>query len=184
MGVGGAGAAGAARAAGGNSDRVTEQIPVLRSVARRLCRNPSDADDLVQDALERALGSVHRLDATANLRGWIAVIVHNLHIDQCRRRARQGAQIPWEEAELPVVPAPESAAEPAWTALTVDDVRCAVRQLPAELREPYTRFAFEGHSYAEVAAALGIPKATVGTRLLRARSYLKRLLRATLPACS
>jgi RNA polymerase sigma-70 factor (ECF subfamily) len=64
--------------------------------------------------------------------------------------------------------------------MTTDDVRRAAARLPDELREVYVQFALDGRSYVEIADALGIPKATVGTRLSRARARLKQLLTAEL----
>jgi RNA polymerase sigma-70 factor (ECF subfamily) len=81
-----------------------------------------------------------------------------------------------------VLPAPELATAPDWAVLTADHVRRAAARLPSELRDAYCMFAFEDHTYAEVAAALGIPTTTVGTRILRARARLKEMLAAELAA--
>lgn len=159
---------------------LAEQLPILRIVARGLSRNPSEIEDLVQDAYERALRSIDKIDASANPRGWMVTILHNLHIDRCRQRARMKPHVPWDE--VPIA-APEAAEPPpAWSAMTAEDVRAAAARLPEELRVTYTMFALEGRSYQEVAEALGIPKATVGTRISRARARLKELLAAELAA--
>jgi len=158
--------------------QLAEQIPMLRNAARGLCRNASEAEDLVQDVLERVLRSIHTLDLKMNPRGWMVTILHNLHIDQCRKHARQGPHIPWEET-MPLA-APEHCDELAESSFTTDDVLHCTAQLPADLRDAFTLFALEGRTYAEVATALGIAKATVGTRILRARACLKKLLVADL----
>ncbi|HEX8112218.1 MAG TPA: RNA polymerase sigma factor [Kofleriaceae bacterium] len=159
---------------------LADHLPVLRAVASRLCRgNAAETEDLVQDVLEKALRSIHALDLSQNPRGWMVTILHNLHIDRYRRRARQGEHVPCDESLLS---APEALPAPDWAALTADDVRRAAAQLPAELRDAYVLFALDGHTYAEVAAALGIPTATVGTRVLRARARLKEMLVAGLAA--
>src|SRR5438876_6020104 len=76
--------------------------PVLRSVALRLCRGPSDAQDLVQDTLERALRSWSALSRHDNLRAWLLAILRNRFIDSCRRRAHESRTVPPEElAETP-----------------------------------------------------------------------------------
>jgi RNA polymerase sigma-70 factor (ECF subfamily) len=158
---------------------LTEQLPILRVVARGLSRDPTEIEDLVQDAFERALRSIDKIDAGANPRGWMVTILHNLHIDRCRRRARMKPHVSYDEIPLA---APEATEAPAWSAITADDVRRAAAKLPDELRTTYTMFALEGRSYQEVSEALGIPKATVGTRISRARARLKELLTAELPA--
>jgi RNA polymerase sigma-70 factor (ECF subfamily) len=158
---------------------VADQLPVLRLVARGLCRDPAELEDLIQDVFERALRAIDTIDLDSNPRGWMVTILHNLHIDRCRRRARMQPHVPHDEVALA---APEVAEAPAWSAIDTDDVRRAVSRLPDELRETYVMFALDGRSYAEVAAALGIPKATVGTRLSRARTRLKALLTTDLAA--
>ena len=156
---------------------LTEQLPILRAVARNLVRNSNEVEDLVQDVYERALRQLERIDLTANPRGWMITVLHNLHIDRCRQRARQRPHVPHDDLPLAM---PEEREPPFWSAITADDVRRVAEQLPRELREPYIMFALDGRSYIDVAEALGIPKATVGTRLSRARARLKELLTAEL----
>lgn len=158
---------------------LAEQLPILRIVARGLSRDAAEIEDLVQDAYEKALRAIDTMDVRANPRGWMVTILHNLHIDRCRRRARMKPHVPADE--VPIA-APEAVEAPAWSAISADDVRRAAAKLPEELRTTYTMFALDGRSYLEVAEALGIPKATVGTRLSRARARLKDLLMAELAA--
>lgn len=157
---------------------LAEQLPILRAVARNLVRNSMEVEDLVQDVYERALRQLDRIDLTANPRGWMVTVLHNLHIDRCRQRARMKPHVPHDDLPLAV---PEEREAPAWASITTDDVRRAAALLPPELRDAYVMFALDGRSYIEVAEALGIPKATVGTRLSRARARLKELLTAHLP---
>jgi RNA polymerase sigma-70 factor (ECF subfamily) len=156
---------------------LVEQLPILRAVAGRFYRDPAEVEDLVQDAFEKALKSIATVDPEQNPRGWMVTILHNLHIDRCRKRARRLPHVPCDDLPLP---APEPAEVHAWSEITGDDLRRAAARLPEDLRAVYVMFALEGHSYTEVAAALGIPKATVGTRLLRARTQLKQILTAGL----
>jgi RNA polymerase sigma-70 factor (ECF subfamily) len=157
-------------------DVLAAYVPVLFAVARGLCRDPAAADDLVQDTLERALRSIATLDLEHNPRSWLVAILYNLHIDRCRQRARAQPHIPCDDLPL-VAPDPDV---PRWSTLTADDVLRAAQRLPDELRAVYLLFAFERRSYVEISAALRIPKSTVGTRVLRARAHLKRLLFADL----
>lgn len=153
---------------------LTEQLPVVRAVARNLVRDPQEVEDLVQDVFEKALRSIDRLDLAHNPRGWMVTILQNLHIDRCRQRARMRPHVPCDE--LPIAGPEAHDDAPIWAAITTDDVRRAAANLPDDLRDVYTMFALDGRSYIEVAEALGIPKATVGTRLSRARAKLKELL--------
>ena len=160
---------------------LTEQLPVVRAVARNLVRNATEVEDLVQDVFEKALRSIDRIDLAGNPRGWMVTILHNLHIDRCRQRARMRPHVPCDDLPIAVPAATDEGEAPIWSAITTDDVRRAAANLPDDLREVYVMFALEGRSYIEVADALGIPKATVGTRLSRARARLKQLLIAGLP---
>jgi len=163
---------------GGLPRVLIDQLPLLRAVAGKLVRDPAEVEDLVQDVFERALRSVDRADLSDNPRGWMVTILHNLHIDRCRRRARMLPHVPCDEDVVSATP--EDHEPPVWSAMTTDDVRRAVARLPEELRGTYMMFALEGRSYIEIAQAQGIPKATVGTRLSRARARLKQLLVAEL----
>lgn len=154
---------------------LAEQLPILHVVARGLCRDATEREELVQDVYEKALRAISRIDLASNPRGWMVTILHNLHIDRCRKRARMKPHIPSDDV---AIPAPEVIEAPAWSGLSSDDVRRAVAKLPDELRTTYTMFALDGQSYHDVAQTLGIPKATVGTRISRARARLKALLTA------
>jgi RNA polymerase sigma-70 factor, ECF subfamily len=141
----------------------------LRGLARRLCRTQYDPDDLVQDTFLRTLKSP--IPAGANERAWLSRVMHNLFIDAIRRR---GAR---KEDVLVDVAAPLADADDAWWhSLTAADVRAVVDRLPDDQRTAFTMFAFDGKSYTEIAEAQGIAKATVGTRILRARQRIRELL--------
>jgi len=60
--------------------------PMLYAMALKLTGNPADARDLVQDAFVRAIKAYEALPEGSNERGWIVTILHNLFIDQCRKR--------------------------------------------------------------------------------------------------
>jgi len=155
-----------------------ENQPFLRALALRLCRNAEEAGDLVQDTCERALRHVHSGLPDAP-RAWLATIMHNLFIDRCRARIRQPARESMEAALA--APALPQEPEPSWSRLTVEDVRDALAQLDPEFREVYRMQAFERRSYSDIAAALGIEPATVGTRLHRARKKLREILMQRAP---
>lgn len=156
------------------STAVREHDAVLRGVARRLCGNPADGDDLVHDAYERALKAWGRYVDQGNLRSWLAAIIHNLFIDRCRKQQRA----PRSEQLEPLIDrldAPASEPPPRWAQLSADSVTCALGELGPEFRRVYDLHA-QGRSYDEIAAELGIARATVGTRLVRARKKLREVL--------
>lgn len=153
---------------------VREHDALLRGLARRLCGNPTDADDLVHDAYERALRAWGRYVDQGNLRSWLAAIMHNVFIDRCRKHRRTPRSERIEQLEIA---AAEPTPPPRWAQVSNDSVSQALDTLGPEFRRVYDLHA-AGRSYDEIAAELGIARATVGTRLIRARRRLKeRLLR-------
>jgi RNA polymerase sigma-70 factor (ECF subfamily) len=157
-------------------DRFASDLePHLKVVALRLCGNPADAADLVQDAFEKAYRNYDKLAPGTNPRAWAVTILHNLFIDRCRRSAREGKKVDVEDVPL-AAPDEERGPEPAWASLGAEDLRRALDALDADFRDVYRLHALENRSYKEISATLGIPTATVGTRLLRARDKLKKLL--------
>lgn len=156
---------------------IAEHLPALRTRALQLCRGHGDADDLVQDALLRAFRARSQTRDVGRLRGWLLTIVTNTFLDSLRRRKARPGEV---ELEIDVAaPAAEEDDSP-WARIDLDDVRAAVDELPEDVRETYRMFALEGRDYSGISTALGVPKATVGTRILRARKRLRQLLLAQL----
>ncbi len=76
-------------------DEIPSLLPGLRRYARALTGCPAAADDLVQDAVERALRHTDKFEPGTDLGAWVARIVHNLHVnrrlqDRPRPRATPG----------------------------------------------------------------------------------------------
>lgn len=151
---------------------LAEHCSLLLSLARRLTKGSADADDLVQDVVERALVKAGDIPPE-KLRSWLITVLNNLFIDQCRKTARRP-----QAGDDAVANLPAPSAEPSrdWHRLDGAALRSAVSELPDEFAEVYRLHAFEKKSYAEISAALGVPTATIGTRLLRARKKLKTIL--------
>lgn len=134
-----------------------------------MCRSQLDPDDLVQDVLEKTL--VTPVPDGANARAWLSRVLQNLFIDKLRRIHARREDLVAE----PIDPAPPEASV-WWETLSMEAVRAQVANLPEEQRVTFELFTFDGKSYDEIAAALGIAKTTVGTRILRARQRLRELL--------
>lgn len=156
------------------ADFAREHRPLLLATARRLTGSDSDAHDLVQDTLERALRRFAQLPSGGNPRGWLFTILHNAFIDRCRSNRGVHATPVDQLAER--LAAPPEDAPAAWERVTPEQVQAAVAKLPEEFRSVYGLHAEQRKSYEEISRTLGIPKATVGTRLMRARRRLKEIL--------
>jgi RNA polymerase sigma-70 factor (ECF subfamily) len=147
--------------------------PLLR-FATRLCGEPVEAKDLVQDTFERALRRYDTFDPAMSARAWLYSILHNAFIDRCRRRVKT---VSTESFDPPAPPAVEDEpAPPAWSRISTEQLRVAVDALAPDFREVYRKHAIDGRSYRDISVELGIPENTVGTRLARAREKLRRIL--------
>lgn len=157
-------------------DRVTrEHHGYLRGYARRLCRTPADADDLLQEALLAALGRPSPLATVDDARAWLTAVIRRRFVDTCRRRATRRRLQPQVQVAFDHAQAPEPP-PPWWLDLDTEAVRAHLDALPAELARPFAMFTLERASYRAIADRLGIPVATVGTRILRARRRLRARL--------
>ncbi|XXF81671.1 RNA polymerase sigma factor [Myxococcaceae bacterium GXIMD 01537] len=155
---------------------VREHESVLRATALRLCGNATDANDLVQDTFERGLRRFERFQPGTDGRAWLLTILHHLFIDRCRSRTREARSDTSAEELEERLAAPEAEAQPSWASISTEQLRAALAKLPEDFQQVYRMHALENRSYQEIAETLGIPKATVGTRLIRARRKLRELL--------
>ncbi len=151
-------------------DDIVALIPRLRRFARTLTRDPHDADDVVQIALERALSRLDQWHRDARLDSWLFKIVRNAWIDEVRSRGRRDRVFAGEEAG-------EHVGVDAMAGQTdLLSVQSAMAMLPEEQRTTVSLVLVEGLSYQEAADVLGIPVGTLTSRLARARDALQILL--------
>jgi RNA polymerase sigma-70 factor (ECF subfamily) len=160
-------------------------IDSLYRTALRLTRDPSDAEDLVQDTYLKAFRAADSFKPGTNLRAWLFTILHNAARNRARDRARDTVAIDSETVEraadgpgstvaLPGV-APGLAETPESLLLrdTLDpDLQAAVDALPDAFRQAVWLRDVEELSYAEIADVLQIPVGTVMSRISRGRRML------------
>ncbi len=150
-----------------------EQIPHLRRYARVLhSGRVADADDLVQDTLERAFSKWRLWRGVGSVRPWLFSIMHNLFVDQCAVRGSTGA--PQALDDLPEALHPAQAATQELRLQALETI-AALQQLPVPLREVLLLVAVEDLRYADASRILDIPIGTVMSRLSRARRQLRAL---------
>ena len=147
----------------------------LRHLALSWVHDQTAADDLVQDALLRALTCRQQFRVGTNLRGWTRSIMRNIFLDGCRRRTRL------ERANLEQIPAPAIPDEIGMLDLfRFEHVHAAAARLPRSDREMFRLAHLEGASYRQIAARLGLKEPTVATRLHRLRQKLRAVLEKSL----
>jgi RNA polymerase sigma-70 factor, ECF subfamily len=149
---------------------VEAELPGLRRYAMALLRSGSDADDLVQETVLRALDKEALWRPGTNLRAWLFTIMHNLRVNAVRRRIHEGAALPSSASLRMATPAAQV------EALALRDLRRALDRLEEDHRAVLLLVGFEGMSYEEVGTVLALPPGTVRSRLSRARARLRRLL--------
>lgn len=156
----------------------------LYSSALRMTRNPSDAEDLVQEAILLAFRNFHQFQQGTNIKAWLFRILTNTFINSYRKKSKEP-----ERVDLPDVEDfyflsesrkhSELGQNPETQVLgkfVKEDILAAIDRLPEEFRLVVVMNAVEGFAYQEIADILDIPIGTVRSRLYRGRKLLQKAL--------
>ena len=154
-------------------DDVVALIPSLRAFGWSLCRNSSDADDLVQDTLIKAWSNRDKFEPGTNLRAWLFTILRNTYYTAVVKRRREVADEDGKHAAaLSEAPTQE------WS-VAVHALQAALQKLPDEHREALILVGAAGLTYEEAAEVCGCALGTIKSRVNRARARLLVLMEAT-----
>jgi RNA polymerase sigma-70 factor, ECF subfamily len=158
----------------------------LYSAAMRMTRNPSDAEDLVQETFLKAYRAYHTFEEGTNLKAWLYRILTNTYINKYRKDSRRPSEVDLgsvEDLYLYRNIGSEESAEAARTTedrvldgLVEADIKEAVEDLPENFRLPVLLADLEGFSYKEISDILDIPIGTVMSRLHRGRKAMQKSL--------
>jgi RNA polymerase sigma-70 factor (ECF subfamily) len=159
-------------------------VPTLLAVGTRLTRNASEAEDLVQDALLKALRAREQFASGTNMRAWLLRILTNTFINRYRRGGLEKTLVEGPDADpladgwvgastMEAMRDPESQ---ALRSLLEKEITRALDELPEEFRLAVVLSDVEELSYKEIAEIMGCPIGTVMSRLHRGRRLLKRRL--------
>lgn len=157
----------------------------LYAAAMRMTRNPTDAEDLVQETYAKAFAGRRQFEPGTNLRAWLYRIQTNAFINTYRKRQREPKRTDSETVEdwhLARAASHDStglvsAEEHALNGIGDMDIREALAQLPDEFRMAVYLSDVEGFAYREIAEIMDSPVGTVMSRLHRGRKLLRDLLR-------
>ncbi len=168
------------------TDSAMEYMPALYTAALRMTRNPSDADDLVQETYLRAYRAYGTFQEGTNLRAWLYRILTNTFINSYRAKKRRPEVSDVEDiedlylyrrvGEFAVQGTGRSAEEELMDHFTEGDIKDAIEALPEQFRVAVLLSDVEGFSYKEIADILDVPIGTVMSRLHRGRRALQKAL--------
>jgi len=149
-------------------------LPSLNARALALCKRQSDASDLVQDTVLRALRFESGYERDTNLRGWLQQILFSVFITRCRKSTRERRALgslasdpcAWTQPEAPLA-VRQSLTRPVSRALDA---------LPTQFSAVVRLVDLEERSYKDAAVELSVPVGTVMSRLFRGRRLLAEAL--------
>jgi RNA polymerase sigma-70 factor (ECF subfamily) len=150
---------------------VMAAMPALKSFAMSLTGHPDKADDLVQEAVCRALNFAHRFEPGTKTTAWLVTILRNLFRSNYRRRRREVEDPDGIHASRLAV-APEQQAQ-----IDMGDFVVAFRALSKDQREALTLIGVQGFSYEEAAEMADVAIGTLKSRVNRGRVRLTEILK-------
>ncbi len=157
------------------NDDMVALMPQLHNFARSLTRDRVRADDLVQEALTRAVTHIERFRPGTNLKAWLFTIVRNEHYSQLRRRKFEAYGVNTEDLPEPSVPADHDGK------LELRDLNRALAALSPSQRTALILVSASGFSYEEAAEICGCAVGTIKSRVARARETLMQMIEGVLP---
>jgi RNA polymerase sigma-70 factor, ECF subfamily len=159
-------------------DIYTRYARPVYSLALRILGNTADAEEVTQDVFERVWRHARSFDRGRGQFGsWLLGVTHHVAIDAVRKRQRRPQAITVDEADRPLdSPAPDDVSETTLRNLQAEQIRRALRSLPASQQQAIELAYFNGMSHLEIAAALGDPLGTIKARIRRGMQRLRLAL--------
>src|ERR1700754_4623495 len=145
-------------------------IPHLRAFARSLCNDPTQADDLAQEALAKAWKARESFEPGTSIKAWTFMILRNQFYSE-KRRSWRSAPLDVEMAENTLL-----ANDDPTMPMELLELRSALAKLPDDQREALILVGAGGMSYEEAAAVCQCAVGTIKSRVSRARRALETLL--------
>jgi RNA polymerase sigma-70 factor, ECF subfamily len=148
---------------------IVKLIPSLHAFSRTLTRNPTDADDLLQEGLLKALVNLHQFTPGTNLKAWMFTIVRNTFYTNYKKKRREVSSPLEDTGTVGIEPTQD------WS-LTMDEVNQAMQHLPGDQKQALMLVGSAGMSYEKAAEVCGCALGTIKSRVSRGRTRLRELL--------
>lgn len=148
----------------------------IYSFLLRLCGNPADAEDALQETFIKAFEKLSSYNTDRPLISWLFAIAHNAAVDAMRRRGEPTAGLETEEGAVRFEDGVPGVERQVGAALEMETVEAALARVPAQYREALLLHVREELSYEEISGVTGASLATVKIRVYRARQALEREL--------
>jgi RNA polymerase sigma-70 factor (ECF subfamily) len=171
-----------------SADRFHELVwPQLATVVRtaRILTggNDAEADDLAQETMLKAFGSIDQFHSGTDVRAWLMTILRNTRIDRLRARGASARDVSLDDIEVEFTAKPDSSDAALWTepeamleAFSDQQVIDALQALPEEIRWTLLLVDVEHLDQKDAAEVLGVPVGTVKSRAHRGRTMLRESL--------
>lgn len=152
---------------------ITENRPILNSIAHKFTSDPYEKEELVQETFIRSLSSLEKFVNHPKLIAWLYTIMKNVYINKYRRQVK----LRTIEVDLQKVHHFENISlNRGESKFVMEDIQKAMKNLPEANYIAFTMFV-EGYKYNEIADYLSVPEGTVKTRIHVARKILKENLK-------
>jgi RNA polymerase sigma-70 factor (ECF subfamily) len=151
---------------------LVEMVPELRGRACRLAGDPTTAEDIVQDTIERALKFSSQYERGTNLRAWVYQILFSVFVTRYRRSRREKNALRALASDPCAWTTPERFTAPDAAASLSPTCQGKLDALPETFRAVLKLVDLDDLTYREAASELGVPVGTVMSRLHRGRKLL------------
>jgi RNA polymerase sigma-70 factor, ECF subfamily len=148
--------------------------PTLKPFAIRLTGDVTDAEDLIQETMFRALSNEERFQTGTNLKAWLFTIMKNIFINNYRKKVKRNTIVDTTDNMFYINSSAETVND-GERSFVMNDIMQAIQKLSPDFRVPFLMH-YKGYKYHEIAEKLNLPLGTVKSRIFFARKELKEQL--------
>ena len=145
--------------------------PFLKPFAVRLTGDISEAEDLIQETMLRAISNEGKFQFGTNLKAWLFTIMKNIFINNYRKKVKRKT-IADVTDNLFYLHASATAINNGERSFVMKDINRVIQDLSPDYRVPFLMH-YKGYKYQEIAETLNLPLGTVKSRIFFARKELK-----------